>query len=87
MNSDGNPIRLDDNINMNSNPEKASFRLYHQRTNSSSDEESDLTFYSITNNHYSSTSMTEMEITSLTSSTIDSSLSNETVIISNRNKQ
>ncbi len=79
---------------MNSNPEKNSFRSYHQRTSSCSDDECDLTFYSINNtttNHSSTsfiqTSMTEIEIASSSTSTIDSSLSNETIIISNRNKQ
>jgi hypothetical protein len=76
---------------MNSNRPKNSFQSYHQRRNSYSDEESELTFYSINNNNDSSTSfiqssMTEIEIASLTS-TINSSLSNETVIISHRNKQ
>jgi hypothetical protein len=77
---------------MNSNPQKNGFPSYHQRTDSYSDEESELTFYSINNNNnHSSTSfiqssMTEIEIESLTS-TRNSSLSNETVIISNRNKE
>lgn len=57
---------------MNSNP----FQSSHQQTNSYSDDESDLTFYSLNNS-----SITEIE------STINSSVSNETVIISNRNKQ
>ncbi len=85
VNSIENPIPIE-NINMNSNPQKSSI----PRTNSYSDEESDLTFYSINDNHHSSTtfvqsSITEIEIASLTS-TIDSSLSHETVIIANRNK-
>jgi hypothetical protein len=76
---------------MNSNPQEKPFQSYHHRSNSYSDEESDLTFYSIINNHNSSTtfvqsSMTEIDLVSL-SSTINSSLSNETVVISNRNKQ
>jgi len=57
---------------MNSNP----FQSSHQQRNSYSDDESDLTFYSLNNS-----SITEIE------STINSSVSNETVIISNRNKQ
>jgi hypothetical protein len=70
---------------MNSNLPKVH---YQQGRNSYSDDESELTFYSINNNYYSSTSfpqssMTEIEITSLTS-TINSSLSDETIIISNR---
>jgi hypothetical protein len=69
-----------ENLNMNFNPQKKnSFQSY-------SDEESELTFYSIHNSSISfiqSSSMAEIE--SLTS-TINSSISNETVIISNRNK-
>ena len=78
-----------DNLNMNFNPQKTSFRSYDQGTNS--DEESDLTFYSLANNNHSSTSFiqsstTEIEVASLTS-TIDSSPSNETVVLSHRNKE
>jgi hypothetical protein len=81
-----------ENVNMNSNPQKNSFQVYQQRKNSYSDEESELTFYSLNNNENSSTSMiqsssmTEFDIASLTS-TINSSLSSETVIVSNRNQQ
>ncbi|CAF5229486.1 unnamed protein product, partial [Rotaria magnacalcarata] len=92
-----NPTRFDDctsidNVNMNSNPQKNSFQVYQQRKNSYSDEESQLTFYSLNNNENSSTStiqsstMTEFDVASLTS-TINSSLSSETVIVSNRNQQ
>ncbi|CAF3634698.1 unnamed protein product [Rotaria socialis] len=92
-----NPTRFDDcmsieNVNMNSNPQKHSFQVYQQRKNSYSDEESELTFYSLNNNENSSTSMiqsssmTEFDVASLTS-TINSSLSSETVIVSNRNQQ
>ena len=87
MPSESIPI---DNINTNFNPQKTSFRSYYQRTNSSSEEDADLTFYSLNNTNPSSTSflqtsITEMEITS-TTSTIDSSFSNETIVISNRQK-
>lgn len=74
-----------ENINMNSNIPKAST----QRRSSYSDEESDVTFYSITRNSSDSviqSSMTEIHLASSTS-TINSSLSSETVIISNRNQQ
>ncbi|CAF2898721.1 unnamed protein product [Rotaria sp. Silwood2] len=76
---------------MNSSLQKNSFQSYHQRRNSYSDEESELTFYSMNNNKNSSTSfiqssMSEIDIASLTS-TINSSLSSETVIISNRNQK
>lgn len=79
-----------DNINTNFNPQKTSFRSYYQRTNSSSEDDADLTFYSLNNTNPSSssflqTSITEMDITS-TTSTIDSSFSNETIVISNRHK-
>ncbi|CAF3215912.1 unnamed protein product [Rotaria sp. Silwood2] len=94
--SDKNPTRFDEsisieNVNMNSSLQKNSFQSYHQRRNSYSDEESELTFYSMNNNKNSSTSfiqssMSEIDIASLTS-TINSSLSSETVIISNRNQK
>ncbi|CAF3676239.1 unnamed protein product [Rotaria sordida] len=96
VNSDKNPTRFDEcisieNVNVNSNPQKNSFQSYYQQSNSYSDEESECTFYSINNNKNSSTSfiqssMSEIDIASLTS-TINSSLSNETVIISNRNQK
>ncbi|UJR31487.1 hypothetical protein I4U23_018976 [Adineta vaga] len=93
VNTDKKPTRFDqyrsiENINMNSNPRNSSF---YQRKYSDSDE-SELTFYSIINhNNESSTSfiqssMTEIEITSM-ASTVDSSVSNESVIISHGNKQ
>ena len=76
---------------MNSNFQRNVFQAYHQRRNSSSDEESELTFYSINDKNNSSTSfiqssMTEIEIASLTS-TMNSSSSNETIVMSNRNQQ
>ncbi|CAF4046955.1 unnamed protein product [Adineta steineri] len=80
-----------ENINMNSNRQNNFFQSYHQQKTSYSDDETDLTFYSIIDNNDSSTSfiqssMTEIEIASSTS-TINSSLSSETVVMSHENKQ
>ncbi|CAF1242560.1 unnamed protein product [Rotaria sp. Silwood1] len=94
VNSDKKLARLDEsisieNVNMNSNPQKNS---YYQRNHSYSDEESELTFYSMNNNNKNSStsfiqsSMSDIDIASLTS-TLNSSLSSETIIISNRNQK
>ena len=81
-----------DNLNTNFNPQRPSFLSYYHRTNSSSDDDNDQTFYSLnettnpSSTSFLQTSITEMEIAS-TTSTIDSSFSNDTVVISNHHKQ